>query len=204
MRFAWLLFALSVSGCANVPPPQIGERGPAVDDSEAEREYQDLLTKFTARQELYASAGQGADTRMFCAATYQSARFRDARVKRVGLFRAQPKEVVDRNLAVERQEDAQYDDVFFGAYVLDYHFDDFDRHNSAWRLALVTPGGEVTPLSVERIGRADFNMRAFYPYMGDFWNGYRVRFPKAPEPRTTLTFRAASTLGKVELTFPSE
>ncbi len=72
---------------------------------------------------------------------------------------------------------------------------------------LVTPAGEVEPLSIERIGRANLDMRAMYPYMGVFWVAYRVRFPKVlpdgtpviPESATHVHLRLASTLGHAEL-----
>jgi hypothetical protein len=72
---------------------------------------------------------------------------------------------------------------------------------------MLTPTVEVEPLSIERIGRAQLSMRAIYPYMGVFWVGYRVRFPKVlsdgtpvvPESATHVQLRVASTLGHTEL-----
>jgi hypothetical protein len=72
---------------------------------------------------------------------------------------------------------------------------------------MLTPLGEVEPVSVERIGRANLDMRAMYPYLGVVWVAYRVRFPKAlqdgtpivPESATHVTLRLASTLGHAEL-----
>jgi hypothetical protein len=72
---------------------------------------------------------------------------------------------------------------------------------------MLTPSVEVEPLSIERIGRADLNVRTLYPYMGVFWVAYRVRFPKVlstgapviPDTATHVHLRLASTLGHAEL-----
>ena len=53
-------------------------------------------------------------------------------------------------------------------------------------------------------------MRAYYPYLGDFWTMYTVRFPLTTAtgvplvgPTTrALLFRMSSTLGQVEMSFP--
>ena len=84
-------------------------------------------------------------------------------------------------------------------------FDDLDYPTSIWHLALLTPAGEVSPASVKRVGKANLNTRAYYPYMGDFWTVYRVRFPKLLDARPlvtpelqTFTVVLASSLGKAE------
>jgi hypothetical protein len=96
--------------------------------------------------------------------------------------------------------------------VSDLHFDDFDKANSVWKLMLVTESTEAQPLNVRRAGRADLNMRAIYPYMDDFWIAYWVRFPRilangspvVASGTTRVKLRVASTLGRVEMTFPLE
>src|SRR5262249_8518603 len=70
--------------------------------------------------------------------------------------------------------------------------------------------GEVIPLGIRRVGRANQDMRAYYPYLGDFWTMYTVRFPVTTAaglplvgPTTrALIFRMSSTLGQIEMTFP--
>jgi hypothetical protein len=196
------------AACATTPPT-VGEPGSKVEDSKAERDYQQVLDRFTRHAEIYASLEQGKDTRVFCEATYQGWGFRQARVKRMAIFQVQPPDVVARNLALEQAENAQFYELFFGAHVNNYRFDDFDRPNSIWRIALVTAGRELTPLSIERLGRADLNMRGIYPYMSDFWVAYRIRFAK-PAPASAsgmperVLFRIASTLGKAEMSFSTE
>ena len=74
-------------------------------------------------------------------------------------------------------------------------------------MELVTPTGAVHPVSVERLGRADMEMRAYYPSTGVFWVGYRLRFPAllsdgklvVPPGTERVVLRLASSLGKVEM-----
>ena len=81
MRVAPLLLAVAAAGCATVPPA-IGEPGARVPDRKAEASYQEALSRVTEHREVYS----GIDTQLFCAATYQSPEFREARVRRQALF----------------------------------------------------------------------------------------------------------------------
>jgi hypothetical protein len=182
----------------------MGDAPSTVEDDRAEADYQGVLDRYSQRAEIYAGMMRGEDTRMFCAATYQSAQFREARVRREAAFRVEPAAEVDKKLEQERAEADQFDDFYFGAFLVDYHFDDFDRRTSAWRIALVGEGVEETPVLVERTGRSTLNLRSIYPYAGELWTGYHIRFNKLGSGRgDKIVLRLASTLGRVEMTFPS-
>ncbi len=206
-RAGCALLILLSSACT-LSPPRVGEPGPSVPSVAEEKAYQETLERYTDHAEVYDLL----NTRMFTAITYQSWPFREARVHRLALFQVQPRAVVERNLAVERSAFESFHEFFLGVHLNSYRYDDFDRRNSIWRIALVTDAGETTPSSVERIGRSDLNMRAIYPYMDEFWVAYRVRFPRQaanggpviPPGTGRFTLRLASTLGKAELHFPSE
>lgn len=186
-------------------PPTVGERARRVPDSDAEGRYQDQLRRYSQRQELYAPLANGVDTRLFCATTFQAPSFREARVERQAIYQALTRAERDKLLAQEQADAQKYDDFMFGVQAVDYHFDDFDRPNSIWNIALVGEGVEEKPASVERLGRASLDKRAYYPYLDDFWVAYRIRFPKLTQGRGSgLVLRLASTLGKVELRVPSE
>ncbi len=202
---AVLSAALCVSSACAWVPPEFGEPGPQPSDFQAQQRYEKVRDHFSDHQEVYI----GLDTQMFAAATYQSLSFREERVKREALFHVLPQEVVDRSLATERAAAAESYEFLLGVYVRDPRFDDFDRQDSIWRIWMVTPEGEASPTEIHRIGRATVNLRAYYPYLGDFWVAYRLRFPKTVKnlplagPTTTqLTVRVASTLGKAELRMP--
>lgn len=205
MRCRSLLWLAPLAlGCA-MTPPQVGQPGPQVADPKSEAEYQAVLDRFSAHREVYS----GVETQLFTAATYQSVAFREARVRRKAAFQLWPPDELERALAQERSEAAQSHEVVFGATMPDRQFDDFDSRKSIWRLSLRTAQGEVTPISVRRIGRADANIRAYYPWMGDFWTVYSARFPLqiAGQPlvgadTTKVTFRMASTQAQVEMELP--
>lgn len=200
LRVAALLGVLS--SCTTAPPT-IGDPAPQLADRRAEQEYQDLLDLYSDRGEIY----DGFDTRMFAAATFQTMRFREARVKRLAEFQFLPKPRVEEILAKERADEAQYNEFLLGVHVNEYRFEDFSYRNSIWRIVMLTPSVEVEPISIERIGRSNLAMRAMYPYLGVFWVAYRVRFPKVlpdgtpviPESASYVHLRLASTLGHAEL-----
>jgi hypothetical protein len=191
-----------LSGCTT-SPPTIGDPPPQLTDRRAEQGYQDLLEKYSDRGEIY----DGFDTRLFAGATFESMEFREARVKRLAEFQFLPKPRVEELLAKERAESEQFNEFFLGVHVNDSHFEDFSQRHSIWRIVMVTPKVEVEPVSIERIGRANLDMRAMYPYLGTFWVAYRVRFPKVltdgtpviPDSAEYVQFRLASTLGHTEL-----
>ncbi|QRK05436.1 hypothetical protein JQX13_35445 [Archangium violaceum] len=200
LRLAALMVALA--GCVSTPPT-LGDPAPVLKDERQELHYQQVLERFSARDELYS----GFDTMMFAAATLQTQAFREARLQRAAIFKALSQERVRELLTQEMAEVVQAHEFFLGVHVFNYRYEDFDRPSSIWNMVMVTPAGEVRPLSVERLGRADMEMRAFYPYMGVFWVGYRVRFPTTfldgrpviPPDTERVVLRMASTLGKVEM-----
>ncbi|HVP59577.1 MAG TPA: hypothetical protein VMT11_03415 [Myxococcaceae bacterium] len=204
MKAAPLLLLLGAAGCAAVPPA-IGEPGAELPDAKAEARYQTALARATEHREVYA----GLDTRLYCAATYQSPEFREARVRRQALFQSWPEAKLDETLAREHAAAAESHELVFGVSLVDRRFDDFDSRGTIWRLSLATDQGEVAPLAIKRVGRANQDIRAYYPYMGDFWTMYAVRFPMTVAghplvgPATqVLLFRMSSTQGQVEMRFP--
>ncbi|RKH40526.1 hypothetical protein [Corallococcus llansteffanensis] len=191
-----------LGGCANTPPV-VGELAPTLDDPKAEAAYMAVLDRYSDRQEIY----DGFDTRIFAGATIQTPAFRDARVRRRALFQTLPAVKVEALLAEEQAEAAKFHEFFLGVHVNDFRYDDFAHKKSIWRIALVTPAGEVTPVEIRRIGRVDLNVQAYYPYTSLFWVGYRVRFPLTftsgepviPEGTEQVMLRVASSLGNAEL-----
>jgi hypothetical protein len=204
VRRAALVLALAAAGCAGAPPA-IGEPGAQLSDPRAEAQYQAALSKVTQHREVYS----GIDTQLFTAATYQSADFREARTRRQAAFQTWPEPKLEDAIVRERADAAQVHEVVFGVTLVDRRFDDFDSKSSIWRLSLSTDQGEVTPVAVKRVGRANQDLRAYYPYLGDFWTMYAVRFPITVGDRPlvgpdtkALVFRMSSTLAQVEMTFP--
>jgi hypothetical protein len=209
VRKLWVLSVGAIAACSSLPPvlswepPHIGDKPATVSDASAERAYQDTVKKYSDHSEVYVRL----DTRLLVGATFQTWPFREARVHRSAAFEKLPQAEVDKRLAAERAEADASNDFFVGVHLDDYRFDDFDRKDTIWRVALIVNGQEVTPLKVERIGRANVNLRALYPYLDDFWTAYRFRFVKKtaagaeliPEGTEQVTLRFASSLGSADL-----
>ena len=197
-----VLALLALAGCARVPPT-VGDPAPTLGDLDAERAYSRTLERYSDRGEIYALF----DTRLFAGATLQTPAFREARVRRRAAFEVLPPAKVDALLQEEMAQAAEAHELFLGVHVNESRYDDFDSRSSIWRVVLVTPSGEVTPLQVRRLGRADLPMRAYYPYVGGFWVGYRLLFPLQHADGSPViakgaehvTLRLASTLGQLDL-----
>lgn len=200
----WLAAAslLLLAACPSARIPRIpGDPPPAVRDAAAEREYQVVLEKHTSAQGVY----DNLDTKVFFQASWQSPRFADARIRREGLFKAWPAAELETKLGAERTRLADATEFFLAVHANDYRFDDFDRPNTMWRMVLVVGGEELAPVSVERLGRSNTEMRSYYSYMESFWVGYRVRFPlRTLAPGQTFHLKLASALGQAELPYTAE
>jgi hypothetical protein len=202
--WAGLLLGLS-AGCSGLPPPMVGTPGPELPDAAANAAYEKLLERYTVKKQIFI----GFDTILFGGVTYESPVFREARIRRRDTFQAQSEAQVALDLQTAQLEGADFYEFTVGVYMQNPRFDDIDYPTSIWHLALLTPSGEVSPTSIKRVGRANINTRAYYPYMGDFWTVYRVRFPKSLDARPlvtpelqTFTVLLASSLGKAEFPFP--
>lgn len=195
MKRAALLLALA--GCATGHIPRVpGDPPPAVSDAEAERNYQQVLEKFTAEQGVY----DNLDTKVFFRATWLSPAFSSARVRREGMFKAWPTALLEQKLGDEEKRLADVTEFFFAVHANDYRFDDFEKPNTMWRFVMVIGGEEIAPVTIERLGRTNTEMRSYYSYMESFWVGYRVRFPRKVAGEK-FSLKLASALGKAELPF---
>lgn len=205
--FATVALLALLGGCVTTPP-SVGEQAPTLPDEQAEQAYQSVLAKYSGRKEIY----DGFDTRVFAGATLQTPTFREARVRRRAAFQVLPASKVEQLLAEERTEAAQVHEFFLGVHLNDSRYADFDMKRSIWRIALVTPAGEVTPTRIVRVGRADLEMRAYYPYTGVFWVGWELHFPTTlsdgqpviPPGTEQVTLRLASSLGQADLTVSAQ
>ncbi len=199
MRWAVVLLLV---GCASAHLPRVpGDAPPAVNDHEAEGRYQGLLERSTQSAALY----DNFDTRAFVRAVWQSPAFVEARVHRESQFKAMnPVETADR-VAAEQARCSSATEFFLAVHANDPKYDDFSRPNSMWRLALLVGDQSLVPLSVERLGRTNVEMRSYYSWMESFWVGYRVRFPSVTtSPGTVLTFQLASAVGQARLEFVAD
>jgi hypothetical protein len=201
-RRALVLACVALAGCTTARIPRVGGDPPPADpDSSREQAYQVVLERYTRSQAVY----DNLDTNVFFHATWQSPAFVEARLARDASFRAIPAAEAAANLAAEQQRLGDATEFHMAVHANDYKFEDFNRPDSMWRLALVVDGQDLRPLSVDRLGRTNSPMRSIYSYMEPFWVGYRVRFPKVSlQPGQTFTFRLASALGKADLVYTAD
>jgi hypothetical protein len=201
------LFLGGALGCSGLQPPMVGTPGPELDDGAANASYHALVERYSARRQLFI----GFDTILFGGVTYESPSFREARIRRRDAFQSQSAAQLATDLQLAQQEGADFYEFTLGVYMQNPRFDDIDYPSSIWHLALLTPQGEVSAAQVKRLGKANINTRAYYPYMGDFWTVYRVRFPKSVDARQlvsaeqqTFTVVLASSLGRAEFPLPTQ
>lgn len=201
-RAGLALVAAAWLGCASAPLPRVpGEPPPAVNDAGAERAYQGTLERHTQSRGVY----DNLDTRVFFRATWQSPAFAEARVRREGHFKAIPPPELDARLDAERQRLADATEFFVAVHANDYRYDDLDKKDSMWRVVLVAGGDELKPVSIERLGRTNTELRSYYSYLESFWVGYRVRFPRrAFAPGERFTLKLASAVGLAELPYTAD
>lgn len=201
-RLGLSLSLVLLTACPSARIPHVpGDPPPAVLDAEAERDYQKVLDRFTTSKGVY----DNLDTKVFFQATWLSPVFAEARVRREGLFKAWPPAEFDKKLSEEKARLADATEFFFAVHANDYKFDDFEKSNSMWRMVLIVNGEELPPVTVERIGRTNIEMRSYYSYMESFWVGYRVRFPARPlASGQKFSLKLASALGQAELPYTAD
>jgi hypothetical protein len=205
-RAAALLLAAGL-GCSGLQPPMVGTPGPELPDGNANAAYHALVERYSVKRQIFI----GFDTILFGGVTYESPAFREARIRRKDAFQAQTQAQLALDLQTAQKEGADFYEFTLGVYMQNPRFDDIDFPTSIWHLLLSTPQGEVSPVLVRRVGKANINTRAYYPYMGDFWTVYRVRFPKGagaqvlvPPEQQTFTLVLASSLGRAEFPLPAQ
>jgi hypothetical protein len=201
-RLASLAVLAMLLGCPSARIPRIpGDPPPVVRDTDAEAKYQEVLDRYTSSRGVF----DGFDTKVMVRATWLSPTFVDARMQREALFKDWPKKLYDEKLEVERTRVSDATEFFFAVHANDYKFEDFGQPNTMWRLALVVGGDELPPVSIERLGRSNVEMRSYYSYMENFWVGYRIRFPKREFTKgEVFHFKMASALGLAELPYTAD
>lgn len=122
-------------------------------------------------------------------------------MQRMAAFKKLTVEETEALRTKERAEAELGPEFFLGVHVNEPRFDTLDVKDGLWRVALVTPAGEALAAQVERIGRSNLDLRAFYPYLGTFWTAYRVRFPPGtlPADAERVVLRVSSTFARVDL-----
>ncbi|MCA9665682.1 MAG: hypothetical protein KC503_08840 [Myxococcales bacterium] len=195
--------AAAAYGCA-APNPIVSLAPPAkapVSDS-----YPDQLRRWTR----FGRIIKQLDTPLKVHATLFAPEFASAYVSRYSdLFKLPPAKRA--KLAEEQRKSWETSfPLVFAAATHDWTWNDFDRKDSVWRVALVNDGGaQVSPQTIKRVRRQTATTKSFFPYVAEFYEVYEVRFPRAlPDGRAlvdgdtkSLLLRFAGPLGQTELTW---
>ncbi len=192
-----------VAGCSSARIPTLGtsDMAPRLRDDRQEWAYQEVLERYTRSYALY----DVLDSRLFARATWHSPAFAEALANRRAAFKVLPESDRAKSLEAARKDAEAATEFFLAVHANDPKADDFGRPQSPWRVALVTSAGEREPVSVERLGRTNTELRAAYSYLEPFWTGYRVRFTKlSPGEERGMVLRLASALGQADLSFATE
>ncbi len=193
---------LGLMTCATAPIPRIGgDAAPAVANAADEARYQQVLEAHTQSQAIY----DNLDQKCFVHATIQSGPYVDARLAREAVFQQLPPPEIEKARAAELARLSDATEFMMGTFTADYRWDDFQRPNSMWRIALAVGDTEYTPTSINRVGRASTALRSYYPYLESFWVAYRVRFPKIQaKVGEVIHLKLSSPLGHADLPFTVE
>ncbi len=116
----------------------------------------------------------------------------------------------ERNRISKEMNDTWKESYAFtvAAATTDSRWNDFDKKKSIWRLVLINDmQQQVAPLEVTADKVITATTREMFPYVGDFYRFYRVRFPRKLSDGTELiredtryiALRFAGPLGKTEL-----
>jgi hypothetical protein len=176
------------------------------DHTIVENEYERLLERWTRRASVLKI--KELDTTLKVNATCFSPEFEAVYVARTAHIFRYPSAERGALTARLRKDDETSLTFFMAAATTDTRWNDFDRKESVWRVALANDRGEeVTPLSVtlERVNTA--TITELFPYVESFYNAYRLRFPRTfPDGRPLITdetqritLRIAGPLGVAEL-----
>lgn len=196
MRRAVIAVLVVAAGCkAEILP---GQPRPGTNEGEwaAERD------RFTRSAKLY----DGLDDVAFATATYLAPSVRAARAARLAEWQGVPAAERDVRVSAEAEAGAESEEFLLAFFTSDRRANDLATGRGTWRITLSIPveGGamEATPTKVETV-RVDPAIPMLYPYLTDFDQLYRVRFPRytgaAPLADVPFTLRIAGALGRIEL-----
>ena len=168
--------------------------------------YQRVFTHWTRHSKIIKL--ERLDTTLRVHATCLSPDFTAAYVARYEhLFKLPRRE---RNRISKEMNDTWKQSYAFtvAAATTDRRWNDFDKKRSIWRIALINDlQQQVAPVEVKTEKIITATIKEMFPYVGDFYRFYRVRFPRKLSDGTELirkdtryiAIRIAGPLGKTEL-----
>jgi hypothetical protein len=167
------------------------------------KDYEDVYERWTRHQEAHADA----DVALEVWATFKSWDFREAYIERYAQIYSLS-DADERTLReAQRKLVAEIYEFHVTAQASNYKWNDLEKPNSAWRVALIDAlGHELSPDSVKIEKLPDAVEAVFYPRRTPFTKSYAVRFVVpadaagfAGTKSGAITLRIESPIGRIEL-----
>jgi len=140
-------------------------------------DYAAQLSQWTREGEQY----RDLESRLFLKGTFLSWSFRQAQVVYREKNERLPRNDVIELMAHERAASRDSHEFFLAAHTHEWAWNRLERtgEDAMWRIRLINDKGEsLAPTRIERIGIRNARYTGLYPYYGQFYVGYRVRFPR--------------------------
>jgi hypothetical protein len=181
--------AIAVAGCA------LRTRTP--DPGPDEGEWAALRDDATRRSLLY----DGVTHRATATATHLSVVVREARARRLAVWKSWTDEELAKQLAAEHAAAAAGEEFLVSFYTAQWKNNDLDSPETIWRVAVRTIDAELRSTEVHAVN-IDAELKNLFPWVGPFDTVYSVRFPRpgtGPLPDGGFVLELASAVGKLDL-----
>lgn len=194
-----LLVAATLLAVACTPPPV--DLRPV---TTVQGDYDDVLDRWTRSTESY----DGFKSSLFVEATLFGPEMSEAWLREQARLFHQDEPTVAASRASLTQDTALTYRFFVALFTNETRWNDLDRPDPAFRMWLGTDlGPRVAPASIERVRDRNETVRALFPYLGPFRQGYIVRFPRVagggvqsiPEGATHVTLELTGPHGSATL-----
>ena len=174
MRSIVVVSLLGLLSACNHTSPAVSMDAPA--KKYRAKDYASVLKRWTRQKRIIKEL----DTPLKVHATLFSPDFRQAYIARYAKMFALPK---DKRLALAEKFEKEWRDsyaVILVAATHDTSWNDFDRKNSIWRVILLDDQGrQVQAKTVVRARRNTATLKTLFPQLDDFYQFYRLTFPKS-------------------------
>lgn len=138
-------------------------------------DYDDVLNRWTRSVETY----DGLKSAVFVSATLFGPEMTEAWLReQARLFRLDELAAAETRASLEAEANGSHR-LLLAVFTNETRWNDLERPNPAFRVWLGTDlGPRVAPSSIERVRDRNETIRALFPHLGPFRQGYVVRFPR--------------------------
>ncbi len=132
----------------------------------------------------------------------------DQRIKQDFIQTALSREWIDAEQAEKMMADSKANEqkeieFIAGVYTSDKRWNDFEKQNSIWKVAMKTPDGRwITPSSIEKLKIDKMKDSHLFPFLTEWKFIYRITFPRQDMAgATNYSLRFTSMVGEAAFTW---